>query len=114
MNVKDLIEIFGLQLAAGESGLQREIRNAYCGDLLSDVMANASEASLWLTIQSHQNIIAVAVLREMAAIILCSGHLPDEQTLKAAEKEKIPILLCPETVYRLAGRLYAEGIGHSV
>lgn len=111
MNVKDLIEHFGLQLAAGEKGLGREIRNGYCGDLLSDVMGNAPEGSVWMTIQGHPNIVAVAVLREIAAVILCGGQAPDEKTRKAAEKEGLPVLLWSGTAYEIAGRLYANGIG---
>jgi serine kinase of HPr protein (carbohydrate metabolism regulator) len=113
MNVKDLIEQFDLQVAAGEKELHREIRNGYCGDLLSDVIANAPEACVWMTIQVHQNIIAVAVLREMAAIVLCGGQTPDDNTCDAAKKEGLPVLLWPGTAYELAGRLYANSVGRS-
>ena len=66
MNAKEVQEVFQLRTAAGEKGLELEVTGAYCGDLLSDVMANAAKGELWLTIQSHQNIVAVAVLKELA------------------------------------------------
>jgi hypothetical protein len=74
-------------------------------------MANAMEGQVWLTIQSHQNIIAVAVLREIAAIILVNGRLPDEDTKAKAKEEGLPILLSSSTAYQLAGQLYGAGIG---
>lgn len=113
MQVDDLVERFGLEIAAGDNGLERQIKDGYCGDLLSEVMANAPEGCVWLTIQDHQNIVAVAVLREMAAIVITGGHAPDEATQQKANQEKIPILLWPHSAFQLAGRLYALGIGNS-
>jgi predicted transcriptional regulator len=74
MLVSDLVEKFDLNLVGGKSGLTREVRDGYCGDLLSEVMANAPEGCAWMTVQGHQNIIAVAVLRNMAAIIITGGQ----------------------------------------
>jgi predicted transcriptional regulator len=111
MKVKDIQERFDLEVAAGTGGLDREISGGYCGDLLSDVMANSASGELWLTIQSHQNIVAIAVLRELAGIILVSGRLPDEDTKAKADDEGIPILLSPLPAYILAGRLYGAGVG---
>lgn len=111
MNVRGIRDLFHLEVATGESGLDREVKGGYCGDLLSDVMANAADGDVWLTVQSHQNIVAVAVLRELAAIILVNGRLPDEDTRAKAEDEGIPILLSPLAAYELAGKLYQGGIG---
>ncbi len=109
MNVKELSEKFNLQVAAGREHLDREIQGGYCGDLLSNVMANASNGCIWLTVQTHQNIVAVAVLHEMAAIILTGGQEPDQETIDKAEEEGIPILIWPLTAYELAGQVYAAG-----
>jgi predicted transcriptional regulator len=100
----------GLGLAAGSKGLEREVTGGYCGDLLSDVMANARNGDVWLTIQSHQNIVAVALLREMAAIVLVNERTPDQETMERADAEGIPILLCPYSAFELAGRLREAGI----
>ena len=110
MNVKELSEKFNLHVAAGQKHLDRQIRGGYCGDLLSNVMANAPNGCIWLTVQTHQNIVAVAVLHEMAAIILTGGQEPDQETIEKAEEEGIPILLWPETAFELAGRVHAAGV----
>lgn len=111
MKVEELVKLFNLEVIAGETGLGNDIQNGYCGDLLSDVMANASEGCAWMTVQGHLNIIAVAVLTKMATIIICGGQTPDEITLEKANDENIPILLWPNSAYDLAGRLYANGVG---
>ena len=110
MNVREILGLFHLEVATGEAGLDREVKGGYCGDLLSDVMANAMEGQVWLTIQSHQNIVAVAVLREISAIILVNGRLPDEDTTAKAKEENLPILLSSSTAYQLAGQIYGAGI----
>ena len=112
MKVSDIQKEFDLELAAGGKGLDREVTGGYCGDLLSDVMANSTQGSIWLTIQSHQNILAVAVLKELAAIVLVNGHQPDDDTKAKSEEEGIPILLTSIPAYQLAGKLYNAGIGN--
>ncbi|RLC27739.1 MAG: serine kinase [Deltaproteobacteria bacterium] len=111
MNVRQMRDLLGLETAAGQEGLDREVSGGYCGDLLSDVMANAARGDAWFTMQSHQNIVAVAVLRELAAIVLVNGRRPDEDTVERADEEGIPILLSGSRAYELAGRLFAAGIG---
>ncbi len=110
MKAAELIERFGLTVAAGENGLDRLVKGGYCGDLLSEIMANAPTGCVWLTIQVHQNIVAVAVLREMAAIILVGGNTPDEETKAKADEEGIPVLLTPLDTFSMAGKLYAAGV----
>jgi iron only hydrogenase large subunit-like protein len=111
MTVNDLVERLGLQVVAGDNGLDQRVEDGYCGDLLSEIMGNAPEGCVWLTIQGHQNIVAVAVLRNMAAIIVTGGQTPDEETLEKANQEGIPILLWPDSAYQLAGQLYTMGVG---
>ena len=111
MKVKEVQGLLDLEVAAGSKGLDREVTGGYCGDLLSDVMANAAAGAVWLTIQSHKHILAVAVLKELAAIILVNGHLPDQDAKAKAEEEGMPILLSPLPAYQLAGRLFDAGIG---
>jgi hypothetical protein len=113
MTVNDLVERFGLQVVAGDKGLDRQIEDGYCGDLLSEIMGNATQGCVWLTIQGHQNIVAVAVLRDMAAIIVTGGQTPDDETLQKANQEGIPIMLWPDSSFQLAGRLYSIGIGNA-
>ena len=111
MDVREIQEKLNLELTAGEGGLDREVTGGYCGDLLSDVMANSTKGDVWITIQSHKNILAVAVLRELAAVILVNNHIPDDETKAKADLEGMPILLSPFPTYQLAGRLFEAGIG---
>ena len=110
VKVKEIVEQFDLTVAVGQNELDRPIQGGYCGDLLSDVMANSPIGCVWLTVQTHQNIVAVAVLREMAAIILTGGQSPDDETIEKAEAEGIPILLWPASSFELAGKILQAGL----
>jgi predicted transcriptional regulator len=113
VKINEVRELLDLQVAAGEQGLDREVTGGYCGDLLSDVMANAPGGAVWLTIQAHQNTMAVAVLKELSAVILVNGLAPDEDTKRKADEEGIPILTSSLSAYHLAGRLFELGIGRT-
>ena len=110
MKLSDLAERLDLKVFGAGGGLGREVGGGYSGDLLSDVMAHGRKDDLWLTIQVHPNIVAVAVLKDLAAILLANGREPAAETIERAEKEKVPILGSAAPAYELAGRLYGLGI----
>lgn len=111
MKVRRLRDDLGMEMAAGEKGLDKEAEDGYCGDLLSDVMAHCPRNAVWLTVQTHHNIVAVAVLREIAAIILVNGRSPDDETRTKADEEGIPLFLTPLDAYRVTGMLHKAGVG---
>ena len=110
MDVKKLVDRFNLHVAAGQNKLDRQIESGYCGDLLSDVMANAPDGCIWLTVQTHQNIVPVAVLHGMAAVILTGGQEPDQETIEKANEAGIPILMWPKSAFDFAGQVCSAGL----
>jgi serine kinase of HPr protein (carbohydrate metabolism regulator) len=86
------------------------ITNGYIGDLLSQVMAGAKPGSLWITIQSHLNIIGVAVMTNIPAIIICEGHNVPDNVIEKADEEKIAIFNSQDNAFQLAGKLFECGI----
>jgi hypothetical protein len=110
MILRDIAEKMGLKPVSALAALSRECTGGYVSDLLSDVMANARPGDLWVTLQIHQNIVAVAALKELAGIIVIGGRQPEKQTLVKAEEEKIPLLLTGRTAFEVVGELYHLGI----
>lgn len=104
MTVSDLIRELDLAVFALDDG-DREIEDAYCGDLLSWVMGKAPADSAWVTIMSNQNVAAVAVLTDVACAILCEGVQPDADLVERCEKQGINLLGSPLSEYRLCARL---------
>ena len=110
MTLSDLANRLELRVHTTGAPLDRPVGGGYASDLLSDVIGHARKDELWVTMQVHPNIVAVAVLKELAGIVLVGGRLPAEETLAKAEQEKIPILGTPLGTFELAGRLYTLGI----
>ncbi|NMA55705.1 MAG: serine kinase [Firmicutes bacterium] len=113
MLLNELIQIPELKFTvkAGHEQLDRAIEGAYASDLLSHVMARAREGNIWVTIQAHQNIVAVATLLNLAGIVIAGGIEPQADTLHKAEEEGVPIISTPLPAFQVIGRLYALGIG---
>ncbi len=110
MTVSDAVSCVEGKLVGGKKRADNPVRGGYASDLLSDVMANAHEGDLWVTLQRHVNIVAVASVRELAGIILVSGRHPDEATVARAEEEGVPIVVSPLSAFDVAGRLFGAGI----
>jgi hypothetical protein len=82
----------------------------YASDLLSCVMAGAIHGGLWVTLQAHGNIVAVAALLEQAAVIITEGAQPDPSTIAKANAEEITLLSTPKSTFEIVGQLWAMGI----
>lgn len=106
MKVKELVEKLNLKVLSGENGLDREIEGCYVSDLLSDVMGNADSGNIWITLQTHKNVMAVASLKELACIILVKDFAPNEDTINQSNEEEIPILQTSMSTYEVTGKVY--------
>jgi serine kinase of HPr protein (carbohydrate metabolism regulator) len=106
MKFKEIIEKLNLDVLSAEGKTDAEITGGYASDLLSDVIANSKEGNIWITLQTHQNIIAVARLKELAGIILVNNRKPDEQTLKKAQEENVPVCMTKESAFQISGKLF--------
>ncbi len=107
MKLTRIIERLNLRVCTAEHRLDREVQNGYVSDLLSDVLANCQENDVWITLQVHPNIVAVAAIKGVAAVILVNDRQPQEETLAKARQENLPILVSSLSAFDLAGKLYA-------
>jgi len=111
MTVKQICEKLGLRSLTGDCGMDREVKGAYICDLLSWVMAHASEGDVWITIQTHTNIIAVATLLELSSIIIAEDAEVEEDTIKKAIEEGVPVLVSDKNAFMIAKGLADLGLG---
>lgn len=106
MLLKTIINELGLEVKTDSGNITNEVTGAYVSDLLSDVIANSEAGNIWITLQLHPNIIAVATLKELAGIILVNNRQPEQETLKKAQEEQIPLMTTELSAFQLAGKLY--------
>jgi len=107
MKLCEVIERLGLEVRTHPERGEVEVTGGYASDLLSDVMANSQAGQVWITIQVHPNIVAVAVLKELAAVVLANGRRFQEETIKKAEEQGVTLATSRRSAFELAGRLFA-------
>jgi predicted transcriptional regulator len=110
MKLSEVVEKLGLKIKTGGAGLDVEVTRGYASDLLSDVIAYAKEGDLWITLQTHQNIVAVALMKSLSGIILVNKREPEEETVRKAEAEGIPILVSEMPTFEVVGQLFQLGL----
>jgi len=110
VKLSELVEKLNLDVRSAGGTLDRHVTGGYASDLLSDVIANAKEGNVWITLQIHQNIAAVAGLKELAGIVLVNGREPEPDTIEKAETEEIAIMVSDMPAFELAGKMYALGL----
>ncbi len=106
MKIADIIPELNLKVLSGHNALANEITGGYVSDLLSDVIGNAKEGQIWITMQTHQNIIAVASLKDISAIIIVKGSLPEADTIERSNIENIPVLSTDLDTFNISGHLF--------
>lgn len=106
MKVDDLRMLLGLNVFTALVLPGKVITGGYTSDLLSDVMGNIDEGMLWITMQTHRNIVAVGSLKDVSAIIIVNGAQPEEDTLQEADKEGVVVLGTTMSAFELSGKIY--------
>lgn len=106
MKVRDLVEKLDLVVLSGATGLDRNVEGCYVGDLLSDVLGNAKVGDVWVTLQSHKNVMAIASLKGIACVVLVKGCKPADDTVAQSNLEGIPFLGTSLQTFEVVGRIY--------
>lgn len=105
MNIATIVQQLNLK-AEVPFDKEMEVQGAYTSDLLSDVIANSMAGDLWITLQGHQNIIAVALLNDLAGVIVSGGYQPNQETINKARDKKIALFTTGKNSYEVSGQLY--------
>ena len=110
MKLEELVQRLELEVQTAKGKLGVEVTGGYASDLLSWVMAKAQAGNVWITIQAHSNIVAVASLINLSGIIVAEGVTPELATLEKADQEGIPILTTQLPMYAVVGKMHESGI----
>ncbi len=110
MKLSEIKEILKADVIVGEDKLDIEVKTAFGADLMSDVLAFAKSGSLLLTGLTNTQVVRIANVLDIAAIILVRGKKPPTEAISLAKNLQIPILTTKYILFETAGRLYAKGI----
>ena len=110
MKVKELLETTGWHLVTEDLDLDKEVKGAYVGDLLSWVMGNGEPEAAWVTVQIHTNVVAVALLREFSCVIIADNAIINEDMLNAAKEESLILIESKISAYDTCKKLVELGV----
>lgn len=110
MKIGELAKALGATYAVAPSDPAEVITCGYACDLLSWVLAHGQKGMAWTTVQTHVNVVAIAVLLEMGCVILAEGNKLEAASLAKAVEEKMPVLETAMTAYEVCGVLFGAGI----
>lgn len=89
--------------------LETQISGIYCGDLLSYVMGNGEAKQAWVTMQTHQNVIAICSLKEFSVLVLVDGNHLDDEALQSAKDNDVNVLVSPLPAFETMKKLVQLG-----
>ena len=108
MNLQEIIDKLALTPLTNIE--QRETTGVYISDMLSDVMSGAQTGNLWLTVQTHKNIVSAANLIDISAVIVTYGKKVPEETIEIANRFHVNILSTPLSTFDLVAQLIGAGM----
>ncbi|MBC7224960.1 MAG: serine kinase [Anaerolineae bacterium] len=110
MKVHEIVQALSLEVLAGASLLDRPVTGGYASDLLSRVLAAAKAGNVWVTLQNHPNVVAVASLLDLAAVIVTEGPEVGPETVARAQEHGVVLLRTPHDTFTIVARLAEMGV----
>lgn len=114
MTLQEIIEALQLKVLTQDKDFSQVTpAGGYAADLLSCVMAGAQRKAIWVTLQAHLNIVAVAALLDLSAIIITEGANLEPETIAKANEEEIILLSTDKPTFYVVGKLWELGVRNS-
>jgi hypothetical protein len=111
MTLQDIIRQLNLRVLTQPKDFDQIVpTGGYAADLLSCALAGAQRRAIWVTLQAHLNIVAVAALLELSAVIITEGAAPNPETIIKANEEGVTLLATDQSTFYVAGRLWELGL----
>jgi hypothetical protein len=111
MNLQAIIDHLNLNvLTTPKNFAVVPVTTGYASDLLSCVMAGAQSEGVWVTLQAHMNIVAVAALLESSAIIITEGAQPNPDVIEKANEQEVTLLSTSKPTFEVVGKLWEMGM----
>jgi len=108
MKLQELIEKIGLKAVSNVE--ERDVEGVFISDMLSDTMTGAKAGNLWLTSQTHTNIVSAANLVDLSAVVITQGKEVPQTTIDLANRYHVVILSTPQPAFSLAKKLIEIGL----
>lgn len=110
MTAREVREVLGARVLAGDELLDSEVRSACGSDMMSDVLAFSKDHSVLLTGLCNPQVIRTAEMLDIVCIVFVRGKRPDEAMLLMARRKGLIILSTGHRMFTACGLLYGAGL----
>jgi hypothetical protein len=110
VSVQELLATLEAEILLDDGWLRDEVTSVIASDLMSDILSHSKPRSILLTGLTNPQTIRTAEMIEISAVCFIQGKQPHEETVKLAQKNQIPLLSSPLSMFDACGKLYAAGL----
>jgi len=110
MKLREVLEIIEGKIISKDVDLEMEVTFGGGADLMSDVLAFASEGMLLMTGLTNPQVVRTAEMAGAVAMVFVRSKIPPPETIALAEQKGIPLLASKYTMFETCGRLYKAGL----
>ena len=110
MKLQEIAGLLEARVLSSEHMLETEVQNAFCCDMMSDVLAFATNQSVLITGLLNPQVVRTAMMLDMHCIVFINGKEPTPEIVSLADANDIVIMVTQESMFRAAGRLFDTGL----
>ena len=110
MKLRQIAELLKARVLSSEEMLDTEVQNAFCCDMMSDVLAFAANQSVLLTGLLNPQVVRTAMMMDMHCIVFINGKEPTPEIVSLAGANDIVIMVTEASMFRSAGTLFDTGL----
>lgn len=110
MTIEMIKSLLHADILYGSKYLEHEVNYAFSSDMMSDVLAFATDHSALITGLCNPQVVRTAEMLDIVCIIFVRNKIPDQNILTLAEEKEIVILCTGHGMFTACGILYSNGL----
>jgi len=110
MKLTELARVIEGTIHVGAEQTELLVDRAFAADLLSDVLALTEEQTALVTGMTNPQVMRVAEILNITAVILVRGKIPPPALLEYAEQLGVPLVSTKKTMFETCGLMYSNGV----
>ena len=110
MKISKMQELLDAQVLCCEENLGKHVYSAFGCDLMSDVLAYATDQAVLLTGLVNPQVIRTALMMDMVCIVFVRSKVPNDEMIALAKENGIVMMSTNKTLYNTCGVLFSNGL----
>ena len=110
MSIREIAKLLDAQVLCCEDAVDSEVIDAFSCDMMSDVLAFATNESLLITGLLNPQVIRTAMMLDMRCVVFTCGKYPTPEIISLARENGIVVLSTEHYMFTTSGLLYMTGM----